>query len=240
MPNWVYNTVEISGNPEEVAKVKAQLNKPITKNFPDKKFNQETQLWEDTAQVQHYSNPVFSFWNIIAPTNLDAYYGEQTEKIDLENFGETFNNAVANDQSWYYWNVRNWGSKWDVAVYDNDKYSDTYLENESETYLLYKFNTAWSPVYEVFDELAKQHPTITISYDYEEETGWGGEAMWEDGKLTYKEEYDIPNAHADFDKIGRQCFCETLEEPSWWFADCPIDKDQYEMVNGEWTEKANA
>ena len=56
MPNWVYNTLTIEGSEEEIAKVKAQLGKPIQKRYADK-----------DEEVTNYSNPIISFWNIIAP-----------------------------------------------------------------------------------------------------------------------------------------------------------------------------
>jgi hypothetical protein len=65
MPNWVYNNLSIEGTEEAIAKVKAQLNKPIVKQYGEDK--------EPTT----YSNPIFSFWNILPPPEdkLDEYFG---------------------------------------------------------------------------------------------------------------------------------------------------------------------
>jgi len=39
MPNWVYNNLSIEGTEEAIAKVKAQLNKPIVKQYGEDKEN---------------------------------------------------------------------------------------------------------------------------------------------------------------------------------------------------------
>jgi hypothetical protein len=55
MPNWVFNHLTIKGSEEDITKVKAQLNKPFTRQFKE----------DDEPTL--YSNPVIAFWNIIAP-----------------------------------------------------------------------------------------------------------------------------------------------------------------------------
>ena len=236
MPNWVYNSLVVSGDKLELDKLKEQLNKPVTKNFPDTHYDKELSEWVDTPAIQHFSNPVFSFWNVVAPTDLDAYYGKETIKVSLDNFQETFSNALANDQSWYYWNVRNWGTKWDVAVADGVEYADTTLEITDDGTLMYHFQTAWSPVHEIFEKLSEQYPKLTFDYEYEEEQGWGGSAVWGNAELLLQEEYDIPSSHADYQKRDRECYCETENDPEYWYSDCPVDTEKFEYVNG-WIEK---
>lgn len=238
MPNWVFNSVVIDGDKISLKEIQEQLNKPVTKHFPEMKFNKETNEWESTPDTQHYSNPVFSFWNVIAPTDLKAYYGEEKEKIELDNFMEGFNNAMAKDPSWYWWNNRNWGTKWDICVRDDEQYPDTRLEVNDDGSLMYHFQTAWSPVPEIFNKLADEYPTLTFDYEYEEEQGWGGSMFWEDGILKNEEQYDIPSSHADYEERGRECNCETEPDyPEYWYQDCPVDKERFELVDDEWKEK---
>ena len=238
MPNWVFNSVAISGDKPELDKLQAQLNKPFVKHFPDHKWNSETRSYDIVANTQVYSNPVFAFWNVIAPTNLEAYYGE-SYKSDKENLLESIQDGFDNGGDWYNWNVRNWGTKWDVAVRDSEEYSDTRIEEtDDENTLLYYFQTAWSPVPEIFEILTQQYPTLTFQYEYEEEQGWGGSATWVNGELTEQTEYDIPNSHADYEALNhRECNCQFDDEPAVWFADCPVDTEKYELVDGEWREK---
>lgn len=215
MPNWVHNSVAISGNKESLNKLKEQLNQPITKNFPEPVFNKETKVWDKIPATQIYSNPVFSFWNVIAPTDLEAYYGEES------------------GDSAYWWNNRNWGTKWDVAVLDGDKYSNTeLLDTEEDDLLLYQFETAWSPVPEIFEILSKKYPELEFQYEYEEEQGWGGEYIWKNGLLFAHSEYDEPVTHKDYVDRGRsdECLCSWGTEDR--FADCPTPDLQPEPISG--------
>lgn len=234
MPNWVFSSVVISGEKSELDKLQAQLNKPVTKNFPDSNYNQETKKWEHTPATQHYSNPVFSFWNVIAPTDLEAYYGEDKDEksdafsadgsFDNNKFIADFNTSLKTNENWYWWNLRNWGTKWDIAVVDGkQEYSSTNLEITDEGDLMYHFETAWSPVFEIFDKLSEQYPSLTFDYEYEEEQGWGGEATWSGGSLTYEDKYDIPSSHADYAERGREdsCNCMHEDDQEYWFVDCP-------------------
>ena len=121
MPNWVYNTLTIEGKPESVIKLKDQMNKP---------FSQSIQANGDLAysvKEVNYSNPIFAFWNIIAPTDLEAYHSQP-------NF--TSDNPYGGDD-WYSWNTRNWGTKWDVAVADGNEYPDTQLYTDEPLSLIH-------------------------------------------------------------------------------------------------------
>ena len=238
MPNWVFNSVVISGDKPELDKLQAQLNKPVVKHFPEMKWNEEAKKYDQIANTQTYSNPVFSFWNIIAPTDLEAYYGE-SYKHDSENLIESIAKGFQEGMDWYNWNVRNWGTKWDIAVADDEKYADTRIEETDDDSLLYYFQTAWSPVHEVFVELAKQYPTLTFQYEYEEEQGWGGSVTWVNGEITEQTEYDIPDSHADFEALDhRECNCQVDDDTDCWFADCPVtDTHDWDEENECWVAK---
>ena len=81
--------------------------------------------------------------------------------------------------NWYGWCNHNWGTKW--GCYDND------VDNGD-----YTFTSAWSPPCDaVFVALAKDIPDFVFTF--EEETGWGGEYIFKDGKLFEKTEYDSPD-----------------------------------------------
>jgi hypothetical protein len=240
MPNWVFNSLVVSGQSKmELQLLKEQLNKPFTVHHDS--YNRETGQME--KKETHYSNPVFAFWNIIAPTDLEAYYGEQTHKTDLDNFVQSFNNAVQNDNSWYYWNLRNWGCKWDVAVQDDEQYPDTRCEWTDAGELMYHFNTPWSQPEEAITKLSSQFPTLQFDLEYEEEQGWGGSMTIIDGEVVDESSYDIPQSHADYKNLDRieQCNCEQ-EYSDYWFKDCPIDESKYKWDEelDSWVELENS
>jgi len=205
MPNWVYNTLTIEGSEEEIAKVKAQLGKPIQKRYANDK------------EVTSYSNPIISFWNIIAPPDdkVDEYFGTHCY-ANGEKQGES-------QYNWYNFNNSKWGTKWDIAVRDEDEYSDTSLEEEHPTTLRYRFNTAWSPPLPVIEELSIQYPKLEITLEYEEEQGWGGEILWTEEGSSIVREYDIPNSHKDYVDRDEEdnCICQRDEDEDDWYKDCP-------------------
>lgn len=180
MPNWVYNGLTVEGNPDEVNKLIGQMNAsfevPVqtmgmgdisTSGFPTK-----------VEQVK-YTNPVFAFWNIIKPTDMDAYV---LQPSFMNGKGE----PKENKDSWYNWNNRNWGVKWDVAVADENEYSDTYMEGPTENgenlVVYYNFNTPWGIPIQALETLSSQFPSLLFTLSYEEETGWGGEDEFMNGK----------------------------------------------------------
>ena len=69
MPNWVYNGLTIEGNPDSVNKLVEQMNQPFTRVHDS--WNTTTGQMEKKSTT--YPNPVFAFWNIIKPTNIEAY-----------------------------------------------------------------------------------------------------------------------------------------------------------------------
>ena len=179
MPNWVYNSLHATGSAEDIAKLKSQLNQPFTRQHDQ---------WDPATKQMglkeySYSNPVFAFWNIIKPTDMATYLLQKDPNHDDSVIDFQGNN-------WYDWNVRNWGTKWDVAVGDDEKYPETSITHEDETVIAYSFNTAWSPPTQAIETLSAQYPEVEFELSYEEETGWGGEYIFIDGGSTEIENYE--------------------------------------------------
>jgi hypothetical protein len=184
MPNWVFNGLTIEGNPSEINDLVEQLNRPFKKIADN--WNLETQQME--VKLYTYPNPVFAFHNIynhIEDNVTDEEYIKQPPRSD--------NPLDFSTNDWYNWNVRNWGTKWDVAVDPDNKYPDTYLEgptpNGDNLVVYYNFHTAWSPPYPAMEKLSAQYPTLLFTLSYEEETGWGGETEFLRGKVISESDY---------------------------------------------------
>lgn len=197
MPNWVYNTLTVEGSPESVIKLREQMNKPFKYSINsngDLAYNVEERI---------YSNPVFSFWNIIAPTDMEAYHAQPDFKAD----------GLQND--WYSWNNRNWGTKWDVAVSDDNNYPDTQLykdeANGDNNVLVYGFETAWSFPDNALAELSAQYPELLFTLSYEEETGWGGEHEYLRGERLDGSEYNWRCNECDYEESGEPPYCEDCQ-----------------------------
>lgn len=196
MPNWVYNSLTIEGSAEDISAIKTQLNKPFIRQHDQ--WNMETKQMELTDTF--YVNPIFAFWNIIAPTNLEDYNKQDDFSKPIEE------RLKFNGDNWYDWNVRNWGTKWDVGVRDNEDYPETELVEEWSDRLIYRFNTAWSPPLPAIETLSTQYPNVEFNLSYEEETGWGGEVEFKNGECNEIESYE--NKCRDCDSINTMEYCE--------------------------------
>jgi hypothetical protein len=207
MPNWVYNSLTIQGPKDQIDSIKDKLNTSYTRHYEDY-WDSDTRT--TIAKDITFSNPVFSFWNIIAPTDLSAYVKQTDHTLSIED------RLKFETNDWYSWNVRNWGTKWDVAVHDDEEYPETELqEHKSEgedQWLVYRFNTAWSPPMPAMINLSKLVANCVITLSYEEEQGWGGEAEFLSGVMISDSQY------------GWQCReCDHKEEETPWCEECEYD-----------------
>ena len=224
MPNWVFNDLTIEGNPVQVSLLKDKMNSPFTvpvevhdmgdinpHGFPTK--------YKDVT----YNKPVFAFWNIVNPYEHGITadeYAQQPSRSELEpndpNWWADVQAKQKVGKSWYDWNITNWGTKWDVAVTDDEQYPETELiadyPNGENQVLVYKFQTAWGIPEEALITLSKQFPTLLFTLSFEEETGWGGEIEFLRGQGTVL---------SDYGWCCRNCGHEEAETP--YCDDCEYD-----------------
>lgn len=197
MPNWVSNTLSITGSAEDIADFKEKASQP------------KTTYWEGKEEVDE---AVLSFMNFIAPPQealaSGEYYGTHGWSEGKE-VGRTPNN-------WYEFNNREWGTKWDA--------SDEDLTVDDTEYLEYNFQTAWAPPTPVFQAMAEQYKNLVFEIHCVEEQGWGVDFEGRDGELTTTDEWDIPDSHESSIHRTNSCRCEWLdpiEERDNFFSDCP-------------------
>lgn len=194
MPNWVFNSIYINGNPEDAKEFFAKAKAKYTESYYD---------WEDNSQRVLRSKEVsldFGFRSFVQPPS--------------ENYDDELTEAGGLIQSWYHWNIDNWGTKWDAH--------DVYVDPEN---MHISFSSAWSPPMPVFEAIVKQFPNLSFTFRYEEEQGWGGEIHAKDGVITYKAEWDIPNSHAEEKGLGRDCVCDYDDDQTYWYSDCPREEE---------------
>ncbi len=200
MPNWCYNSLSIEGSKEDISAIKTQLNQPYVKQHDQ--WNPETGQME--VKDYTYSNPIFAFHNIHNHrqdgVSDEEYIKQPDHTLPIAEQMEFKTN------DWYSWNVRNWGTKWDVGVGDDNEYPETELMEESDTYLAYRFNTAWSPPLPAIEALSAQYPDVEFNLSYEEETGWGGEYLFIEGDGTEIEVYN--NKCRDCDALDSLEYCD--------------------------------
>lgn len=227
MPNWVFSSLSVSGDELEIQRMMEQVNAPFTQPHLETKFNKETDKWEVVStETITYSNPVFSFWNIHRPSEklFDEYFGVEPRVKSEVPLGDPnwwadveAKRKVSNH--WYDWNITNWGTKWDVAKRDENDWRSTEIVERVDGNVIYRFDTAWSPPLEVISILSFQFPELVFDLEYEEETGWGGSALFQNGVMVSFSEYEEPSSHQDYVDRDRECFCQWSNEPE--FEDCP-------------------
>jgi len=185
MPNWVSNIVRIEGEQDKVQALVKQVSQPYTTNFPEHKYDEVAQSWVKVPNEQK-QEVCFSFWNIVSPTDLDAYYNEEERRAPIDASAsevmETIRKNFAESNNWYNWNVRNWGTKWDSV--------EPKVLDEGDGFVVYQFETAWAPPTAAFIALSAQHPDLKIRVIFMEEFGWGGEGEFIGGQETILHEWD--------------------------------------------------
>jgi hypothetical protein len=77
--------------------------------------------------------------------------------------------------NWYVWCITHWGTKWDV---------DATLTNELPDFLVYEFESAWSPPVAWLKKVAQDFPRLRFTLIYDEPgMGFAGTAIADQGKL---------------------------------------------------------
>ena len=178
-------------------------------------------LNDGTDRQDLWYMPPFGIWNSpnsnVFP-NMEEY-AKQPKRSELPtsdpNWWADTEKVSRVDDSWYNWNNRNWGTKWDVAVSNDEKYPDTELVDEEPNgdnlVLLYKFQTAWSPAFPVMEKLSAQYPDLLLTLNYQEETGWGGEAEFLRGEMISDADYNWECSECGYQETGEPPFCEECE-----------------------------
>ena len=167
MPNHVLNKVVINGNKRSINKcVKQILNAYKDENGEINEFSFQTIIpmpkslrIESSSMVDEAINYIMGNYKELPKSWKDLSKKELNKRIEL---GKTAINNIAfyDYKDWYDWSIHNWGTKWDCY--------DVYAEN-SEDCIYITFKTAWSTPYPVFEELAKQYPTLNIEVQYADE-----------------------------------------------------------------------
>lgn len=126
MPNWCSNTLEVSGNPEQLKEFKSKSLIKADNNSPnDYDFTFEG-IYPTPKELLEVTAPVM--WR----GDADDIEGKEAyEKHIAELVGKY------GHDNWYNWRVENWGTKWDC--------SDSYIGVDDDEWFIVSYDTAWSP-----------------------------------------------------------------------------------------------
>lgn len=136
MPNWTQNYVTFKGSKEKIIELK-ELFASEEKVFD---FNKILPMPEDSEDFQATGD-----------LTMDTDQGDLSMKEFIEKKIETANN-------WYYWSVKNWGTKWNAI--------EPTLDVDNECELKYSFRTAWDAPRGVIQEIYDKRDKIIKGLTY--------------------------------------------------------------------------
>lgn len=193
MPNWVSNSISISGKEKDLK----QIVKYVKSKTSDFDFNKIIPMPKSLAETEASSN---NYWDLyeyckknnlpIPPICLDRIWHKANKQPDLEKGEQLYNNIKNYGYlNWYDWSVDNWGTKWNVLSEDIE------ITLKDKEVLEISFQTAWSPPFPIFEEITKKFSIVTLvakciseGIDVEYEfTYYGGEMI---NSLEFPFEYD--------------------------------------------------
>lgn len=96
------------------------------------------------------------------PTGLLQSLRPMPKEIEVKaiNMDENF----FKEENWYNWRIDNWGTKWEATITEHPDI----IENENETTIKIKFETAWGPPIEALYFYGIENPEIQIYLEYNE------------------------------------------------------------------------
>lgn len=135
MPNWTQNHVTFEGSKEKIIELK-ELFASDEKVFD---FNEVVPMPEDSEDFQ-----------------ATGSFSMSAEKEDLS--VESLEEKIDNPCNWYYWSIKNWGTKWNAV--------DGNLEVDDINKLEYSFRTAWDAPRGVMKAIVENRDTYIKGCDY--------------------------------------------------------------------------
>ena len=97
-----------------------------------------------------------------------------------------------NDEGWYWWRVNNWGTKWDVNLWQDDWIDDNTV--------ILGFDTAWGPPIQTYEVMEDQDISVEATY-YEPGMCFVG-SFSSDGEREHYEYSEIEDPQELRDYIG--------------------------------------
>ena len=142
MPNWCMNRVVISGSEEDIKKLKEQVS------------SEESALdFNKIVPSPDWKNIPNEKGQLPKPEELKNGNGEVI--AITHNFPDG-----TNDSRWYDWQIKNWGTKWNVSNVD--------VVAEASDFIEFEFDTAWSPPEPIISKLRELYPDVSISAFFDE------------------------------------------------------------------------
>lgn len=183
MPNHIQNKLVVTGKTEEVEKFLESI-KGEKEVIDFNKIKPMPYILKDTEESTKTNNAIFYYLSV---TNKKEYidkmlryshiytmdrFAKNTEK-ELQEYleiGEKYFNIYkeTNSITWYDWSLKYWGTKWNA--YNTFAYDITQdIEDETMSSVTLFFQTAWSGVPMLIEQLVNMSPELYFNYLYADE-----------------------------------------------------------------------
>ena len=188
MPNWCMNSLYITGPEKDIKRFRLKARGPTQSyNSFSPHSSENWPLHDDIRLKSMVSSPPapgdvadLSFHALYpVPEDFRCFPYDDTRAVEL---GELV--GQMRPYGGYKWEGTHWGCKWGGC--------DSSLDVSEDNDLQYSFTTAWGPPMEFFEKVAEDWPSLAFHLQYDEPgMGFRGEAIWEEGCLTFEntEEY---------------------------------------------------
>ena len=231
MPNWVEHRLAITGNQDSLDKLKELMAKPYTTFSQDWKTNEVSQgeskgvfqLWNIVSPTDLASYFGFKSDELHAEevrkraeakdnsieedieTVITTIKEVLAEPFDVQEMVKEFYESIEVGQDWYHWNIREWGTKWEIS---NASYES------SPNRLVYSFCSAWSPPVSAIGRLAEMFPDLVFTVRFlDEGDNFAGEIHWESGEQVF--DTDLAINHGLKMEMYDECYaCDNDDDDS--------------------------
>jgi hypothetical protein len=188
MPNWCNNTIEIS--------------------HPDMSKMEALVAAANEGKFCNHVRPVPESLHIVAGRVGDD---ADPKQIELE-AQEKANIAQHGYATWYDYCVGEWGTKWDVELYNPIEFDSAWDKNNKVTF---GFDSAWAPPTGIYEALVEQGFSVRAYY-YESGMQFAG--VWEDGHDDFYELGECANSaevEQTLPTVLDEMFCISEQMAEW-------------------------
>lgn len=204
MPNWCFNSVQVSADTEAELKEFIEF---ATQSHTSRHIN----IYSKEREVIVDENAKGVFWNFITPPVeiQDEYFGEQPRvevgvPVNHPDFLKKAREERKKSNHWYDWNIENWDTKWDVQL-EPERIEIQQNPSDNSFFFIWQFDTAWSPATCVYYKMAERFPNLHFEFEITEEANfYAARLIFKDGQ-PYSEDWADNPTKADYERLEIPC-----------------------------------
>ena len=235
MPNWTYNNLTISGDSDDMKEfyeiaIKSNVNDDLSFRFSNV-FQMPEKIKNTISPSSSAKDRKWINENLASLRNdkLNGVLGEEDNDTNLipveNNTPEKCEQLIKEygSDNWYDWNIKTYGTKWDVEVLENEFF-------KSEEQFECSFDTAWSPpgtfLQNLQDKFKKLDIRLTFELEGSDECGFFYTNRYNDDVSISYEEDEISYIGSD----GRDIYFNSDNDDCHYHDDDEVC-DDYISVN---------